>query len=341
MKEATKLIRIEDDYKERLDRTFARDLERTSRWSNWAGDLGWPCDPYQVLCRMKGHLRPPYTIGLKKVFRVGVEWEDPNYRLIKSAYPPIKILDKIGKFKWDEKKISGRVDFRIEIEHPKNGDKIKIPFEHKTCSPTAFNSIFSHKLKGESLTKSRYPWVKKYPGQLTAYNLMDESEYGMYFFFQKVSGDYFFWLVPLDYEYGEQLLQRADRVNEFVADKFIPKSEYKDICPVCDYALTWCFPDRRFGPGFDLIESDELEAKVARFKELDQYVAERNALQKELVGDARKPGLFYGKNAVLSRHIITSKEIERKGYEVKPGSYWRTDIRELPEGDKDKKKKGE
>ena len=322
-----KLIEIEKKYKEKLDSTFARDLGRSSRWSNWAGDLGLPCDTFQAACRLKGELRPKLTIHLKKIFRVGIEWEDPNYQLIKQA--GIKIIDRIGKYTWQDKKIAGRLDFRIGIPDPTNGKEIIIPLEHKTCSPNSFKSILKHKLDGEPLTKSKYHWVRKYPGQLTTYQLQHGSEYGMWFFFEKVSGDYFFWLVPLDYEYGEELIQRAERCNRNVEKGIIPVPLYKDICSTCDFAMTLCFPDRDFGPGFELIDNDEVEAKIKRYREVDRYVAERNALHRELIGKKDKPGLFYGQNVVIGNYMVESKEISKSGYTVKPGKYWQTSIKEL------------
>lgn len=322
-----RLLEIEQSYKEQLDNLFARDLDRSSRWSNWAGDLGFPCDTFQAACRLKGEIRPRYTIGLKKIFRVGIEWEDPNYQLIKKT--GIKIIDRIGKYSWKKYKIAGKLDFRIEIPNPSNGKGIIIPFEHKTCSPNSFRAILKHKLDGESLTRSKYPWVRKYPGQLTAYNLMEGSEYGMWFFFQKVSGDYFFWLLPLDYEYGEELIKRAARCNRNVSKNVIPAPTYKDICSTCDFAPGFCFPDRKFGPGFKIMDSDELEAKIRRYKELDRYVAERNALHKELIGKKDNPGLFYGENVVLGNFLIESKQISYSGYTVKPGKYWQTSIKEI------------
>lgn len=327
-----KLVEIEKKYKDRLDATFARDLSRSSRWSNWAGDLGFPCDTFQAACRLKGDTRPKYSIPLKKIFRVGIEWEEPNYQLIKKA--GIKIIDRIGKFTWQDKHIAGRLDFRIGIPDPNNGKEIIIPLEHKTCSPNSFRAILKHKLDGESLTKSKYHWIRKYPGQLTTYNLMDGSEYGMWFFFEKVSGDYFFWLIPLDYEYGEELIQRAERCNRNVEKGIIPKPEYKDICSTCDFAMTYCFPDRDFGPGFELIDNDEIEAKIKRYKELNHFVTEYNSLKKELIGKKNNPGLFLGKNIVIGNFKITSKEVSYSGYTIKPGKYWQTSIEELG-GEKD------
>jgi len=301
------LIEIEKDFKKRCDHVFARDLTQSNRWSNWAGDLGIPCDTYHAACRLKGEARPNFTVAQKKIFRPGNVWEQPNYRLIQDA--GINIIDRIGKFKWDEYQISGKIDFRIAIPDPENGDKsIIIPFEHKTCSPGIFKSILSHKLDGTPLTQSRYHWVRKYPGQLTCYELMDGAEYGMFFFFEKVSGDFFFWLCPLDLEYGEQLIQRAERANKNVAEKKIPKPKLIDECNGCGFAMTHCFPDKDFGEGLEFIDNEETELLCKRYMETLPVAIENMALKKQLIGKKQNPGTLYGRNCTIGNFLVQSKE---------------------------------
>lgn len=326
-----RLREIEDEFKQALDDEFTKDLTRSSRWSNWAGDIGFPCDTYQALCRLKGDIRADWTVRIKKLFRVGIEWEDPNYRLLNTALKKrgFAVVDRIGKYQWKEKRLAGRLDFRVEIPDPRNGKNIIVPLEHKTCSPNSYRSILSHKNEGTPLTRSNLSWVRKYPGQLTIYDLMEGSEFGMFFFFNKVMGDYFFWLQSLDFEYGEELIQRAERCNENVDKKVIPKPEFRADCTTCDFALCHCFPDRTFGGGFDLIDNDEILAKIKRMKELEDSQRELNSLKRELIGKQDKPGLFFSQNAVIGNYIIESVERTRKSFTIKAGKYWTTKIKEL------------
>jgi len=313
------ILRIEEEYKQKVDSTLAKDIRSYARHTNWAGDLGFECDTYQTLCRLHPELKPLPPLGLIKVFRTGTQWETPNVQLIQNS--GIKIVEQARPFQWKEKQVSGRIDAKIGVSI--NGDNLIIPLEHKACSDNSFRAIYDHKVNDIPLTKSKYHWLRKYPGQLTSYEIMDGSEYGMWFYFNKLSGDYFFWLLPLDFEYGESLIQRAERCNENVEKNHIPKSEYQELCAKCDFAKTYCFPDQDYGPGFELLKDGEVEVKLIRRHELKPLAKEYEEIDKEL------KGIFKGRSAVVGDFIIESKEVERKEYTVKASTYWKTSIEKL------------
>jgi len=328
------IIKIESEFREKLEAHIALDIHnRTSRARNWAGDLGLECDTYQAASQLKGELKPKVSTGLQKIFRVGIEWERPNIRWLQDA--GINVREAGDKYwYWPEYNISGVMDAEIEVIHPVTQKSVWIPFEHKTISQNGFRAIHQHKAEGIPLTKARQSWVKKYPGQLTTYMMFKGIDLGCWFYFEKTSGDYLFWVLPLDYEYAETLIKRAERTNINVKTKFIPEPKYCDSCVGCDFALTLCFPDKDFGPGFDMIDSEEVLSKVKRYKDLEIELKEFNALKKELIGDSKKPGLFHSRNAVIGDYIIESKERENKGHVVDPFKYWVTSIKALS-GEKD------
>lgn len=322
-------LKLEAKLRDKLEAHVSLDIRnRTSRARNWAGDLGLECDVYQVASRLKGTLKPKISSSLSKIFRVGKEWERPNIRWLQDA--GIKVRETGDKhWYWEKYNISGIMDAEIEVVHPVTKKDIWIPFEHKTTSPNGFRAIKKHKEDGISLTKASQPWLKKYPGQLSTYMMFKGVDLGCWFYFEKTSGDYLFWILPLDYEYAETLIKRAERTNKSVEKKKIPDPVYCDSCVGCDFALTLCFPDKDFGPGFDMIDSEEVLSKVKRYKDLEVELKEFNALKKELIGKSATPGLFYSRNAVVGDYIIESKERELKGYTVEPSSYWVTKIKEL------------
>lgn len=317
------------------------------RWSNWAGDLGFPCDTYQSLCRLKGELKPIPDVRLMKIFRTGTIAEDPNYELIKKA--GIEIYDRIGSYQWREKEISGRLDFKIKIPHPfadskATDNKIIIPLEHKATSPNSFESILRLKKNGESMTNSEQFWVRKYPGQLTMYDIMDNSEFGEFFFYNKQSGDFFFWLIPLDLEYGEELLQRAERSNLNVKNNTIPKSEFSKNCQGCDFERTYCFPDRDYGEGFQFINDEEICQKFDTLKELEKdrdKAKKYETLKSELMGTGTKPGILYAQNCIVGgkyrvvanerKHTKFTIPAEIKAQYAEKGSYFVMGYEEIGE----------
>ncbi|MFW6132179.1 MAG: hypothetical protein ACOC5F_06255 [Candidatus Aminicenantaceae bacterium] len=297
---------IEQNLKEKLDSYLAKKIKSYARWSNWAGDLGFECDTYQALCRLKPELKPLPDLGLIKVYRTGTQLETPNLQLMQNA--GIEIVEQARPYQWREKEISGRIDAKVKIST--NGKEVIVPLEHKACSSSIFMAIKNHKEKGIPLHKSKYHWVRKYPGQLLVYELMDGSEFGVWFFYNKVSGDFFFWVLPIDYDYTEELIQRAERCNKNVKKGDIPKPKQKNICKKCDFAKTFCFPGQDYGPGFDFLSDEEKEAKLIRWYETEEPYKEHKQLDKELKED------FKGKDTVIGDFMITSKEYERKSYNV-------------------------
>ena len=85
-----------------------------------------------------------------------------------------------------------------------------------------------------------------------------------------------------------------------------------------------CLPDVSFGPGVQVVEDAELLAMLARREELAEAAKEFEALDKEL-----KDALPRAEEVLLGEYVITGKEVQRRGYEVKPSSYWRRSIRRI------------
>jgi len=298
-----------------------------SRGHNNAFDIGFECDTYQALCRLKGELKPKISPGLKKLFRIGNILERPNIRWLQDA--EIEVVEATNRrFEWERYNIAGYMDAMIRLPDSKTW----LPFEHKTCSANSFRAIRKYKEQGISLAQADQLWLRKYPGQLMTYMLFNGSEAGLWFYYEKQSGQYLFWVLPLDYDYADSLIRRAERCEENVKAGTIPKPAYCELCAQCDFALTYCFPDRDFGPGFELLDDESLEQKIKRMKELEgTEVKEYKSLKMELVGNGNKPGLLYQKNAVVGNFIIESKKIERKEFMVKSGKYWKTTIKKLGE----------
>lgn len=283
---------IEDDLKAQVDALFV--AKSFGRARNWAGDLGFECDSYQVLSRLHPELKPLPEPALLKIFRASGEWETPNLDLIKRA-EGIHIQEQGRPYEWPDKQISGKIDakigFRLKTMNepdlrailPSWTEKKRVPLEHKALSPNTFRAVKKLKDEGGSLLKSKYGWMQKYPGQLTIYELMDASEFGIWFFFEKVTGDFFFWLTELDLEYAESLVKRAERTNDAVSKKTIPAPVLTPLCEGCDFEKTFCFPGRDFGAGYDIrVNEEEMNETIRRFLELKPVAKEFEELEESI-----------------------------------------------------------
>jgi len=313
------LIEIENQLKGKIDAHLEKDIRDYPRHTNWAGDLGFECDTYHALARIHPELRPTKSLNLIKIFRTGNVYETPNIQLMQNA--GLDVVEQARSYQWREKKISGRIDGKIRV--PEIGGLI--PLEHKACSPNIFRSVKKMKAEGTPLTKAKTPWTRNYPGQLTAYALMDGEEFGCWFFFDKVIGDYFFWILPLDLEYAESLIQRAERANENVEKKTVPQPERKEICLTCDFNKTSCFVGQDFGPGFEMLDAEDLILKLQRWQETKMAFSEHEDLDEEI------KDLFRGRQAIVGDFKITSKPCHRKGFVMPASDYFKTTIEVLGE----------
>jgi len=247
------LTKIESELTEQLNLHVASGISNSiSRGHNNAGDIGFPCDTFQALCRLKGELRPKISLFLEKLFRVGRIWEQPNIRWLQDARINVRSTsDK--RFHWEKYNIVGYMEADIAIP----GTTVRIPLEHKTISADGFRAVKQCKDNGISLTQAKQIWVRKYPGQLMSYMLFKGVDIGAWFFFEKSSGDFLWWFTTLDYEYAETLIRRAERCEENVAKKYVPVAVTKEICNRCDFAMTYCYPDKDYGPGFVFLTDEE------------------------------------------------------------------------------------
>jgi hypothetical protein len=276
--------------------------------SNRASEIGIECDAYHALRWLRPDLWRPPDLGLRKIFRIGNALEKPNLRLIEDA--GYKIVEQNRAYSWSAKRISAHIDAKILI--PELGPE-PVPLEHKTLSPNgfrAFKKIYDDEADWREILGMRYMIYRKYPAQLMAYEFLDGTPHGVWMFFEKTSGDFFFWLHELDFEYAETLIQRAERTNENVAAGRIPEPRRCEWCAGCVYEKSHCFLGKDFGPGYDVMlgadEIAEWEPKIARAQELAEPARERDDLMDEI------KAFFKGRTAVVGSWFVESKSSIQK-----------------------------
>ena len=306
---------MEDMLKARVDRVIEGEGHNpTSAGFNAASELGVDCDTFQAARRLKGTLRAPKSLSLQKVFRMGNVLEKPTIDLLRRAGLEVFEDPKSAAYEWPQYQIKGHIDAKMSIVDAAR-EKI-IPVEVKTCSPNAFRAIVAAHEAGESLIHSKHIWLRRYPAQLTVYELLFNVDLGLWTFVEKSSGELLFWYLPLDYAYGEELLRRAERANANVAAGKIPDPVFKDICVRCDFCDRLCFPDRNYGPGFELVVDSTVEDDFRRMEELKPAAREFDELRKKLIGSGETPGMFYGKSVIIGDWMIEAKERTHTFYDI-------------------------
>jgi len=104
------------------------------------------------------------------------------------------------------------------------------------------------------------PWLRKYLAQVTLYSLLKGSEKSLLLCLNKSTGELAQVDVPLDYDYAEEILRRAERVNAHVDAGTLPERIPFDdsVCPRCPfYAL--CLPSHIGRAPIAFLEDDEVE----------------------------------------------------------------------------------
>lgn len=282
--------------------------------SNRASSLGHECLRYLVLERTRWEEKTLHNVGLQLIFDEGNLHERAVLRDIEDA--GYTTVEQQRPFELKEYAITGHIDCKVLFE------SYAAPTEIKSMSPFIFPSIDGV----DSLINSRYPWVRRYPAQLTLYLLMDEKPWGLFIFKNKQSGELKEVRIDLDHSLAEKLIKKAKAINEHVSRGTLPDviPYDDDLCDSCGYVHI-CLPEMK-REAVDLSTDPELEQKLDRREELKPLVSEYNALDKKVKKQIKdQPKILCGP------YLITGKIVERKAYVVEAASYWKTNIKRLEE----------
>jgi len=279
------------DIVEKLDKETAKRIKQFPHPNNRASEAGHSCVRFLVLSRLHPEKKTLHDVGLQRIFDEGRLHEGAIMRELEDA--GFKIVEQQRPFEWQKFHLAGHIDAKISI----NGQLI--PLEVKSSSPNAFRHIKD--LEPMDMLKSKLSWVRKYPGQILLYMLMDNKEEGIILFKNKTTGEKCQKNFKLDYEYVESILAKLEVVNEYIDKKKVPKVEMCEDCKDCGFQKTVCFPDCDYGPGFAFLSDKEAEEKLERREALKPGHKEYGELDKQLKGH------FRGQNVVVGSFKIETK----------------------------------
>jgi hypothetical protein len=290
-----------------LDAETAKRIKSWPHPTNRASEAGHPCVRFLVLSRTSNELKALHDVGLQRIFDLGNLFEEYLLRQM-AASGKLNVVEQQRAFEWPKFQLTGSVDGLLSV----NGDRI--PLEIKSSSPNVFRAVVD--MAPVDMLKSKYSWIRKYPAQILLYMLMNNAEAGKMIFIDKTNGKTSEKIFTLDepmLEYAESILKKLEAVNAHVAAGTCPDAALIDDCKGCAFCKTACFPGADYGPGIDIMQDPELEAKLDRRGELEAAAKEYEALDKELKdGFKGKPG------AVVGNWMIESSRRERKGVDLPP-----------------------
>lgn len=279
-----------------------------------ASNLGHPCERYLYLLIKHWEEQKPHDVGLQNIFDLGNKLEEHTIDNIKEAgYEVVTPTVRSWKIEVKGGIITGREDIRIKDE---NGELL--PVEIKGISPFEFDKLNTV----EDFLKSKKPYIRAYPAQLFAYLYKYAKEHGFFALTNKLTGETKFIDVPLDYEYGESLLQKAERIYAALATDTPPEAcEDISMCEGCALQHI-CGECRRVPTDIDLDE--ELDALIARKAELAESKKEYEAVDKQIkerIGEREK--------VITGQYLIQRKAFTKAAFTVPESVQYRINIKRL------------
>ena len=277
-----------------------------------ASNLGHPCERYLYLLLRHWDEQKPHDVGLQSIFNLGNSIEEYTIENIKRAGFEV-ITPTVRSWKIEKPLITGREDIRIKDE---NGELL--PVEIKGISPFEFDKLNTV----DDFMKSKRSYIRGYPAQLQIYMLYFGKEKGFFALTNKLTGETKFIEMPFDYEYAENLLQKAERIYAAL-DSDTPPEACEDIsvCESCSLAHI-CGECRRVPADIDLDE--ELDALIDRKNELAAAKKEYEQIDKEIkarVGERDK--------VITGQYLITRSSFVKKAFTVPESVQYRVTIKRL------------
>ena len=271
-----------------------------------SSSIGEHCERKLFYSRTAGEMATPYGPELQAIFDLGNGLERYIVRELEALGADIVQREK--DYLDREREFSGRVDCRLRMPSwPK-----AYPAELKGLNPYTAESIDTIM----DIRASRQLWVQKYYDQLQSYIYFEQADRGVFVLLNKVSGEIEFVDCPRDEERIAEILAKVERIRDAVrANEPPPRNDGED-CKRCPF-MHVCLPDRHFGPGVQILDSEELEELIARKLELADAKSEAEAIDKQL-----KKMLPEVPELLVGDYVVTAKPVHRDGYTVKPTDYW-------------------
>lgn len=279
-----------------------------------ASNLGHPCERYLYLLIKHWEDQKPHDVGLQNIFDLGNSLEEHTIKNIKEAGFEV-VTPTVRSWKVDVKGgiITGREDIRIKDE---NGDLI--PVEIKGISPFEFDKLNSV----DDFLKSKRAYIQGYPAQLFIYMLKFGKEVGFFALTNKLTGETKFIEVPLDYDYGEKMLSKAERIYAALEAETAPDAcDDVSVCETCSLAHI-CGQVKRVPADVDL--DDELDELINKKQELAAAKKEYEEIDKQIkakVGEREK--------VITGEYLIERKSFVKKAFTVPESTQYRISIKRL------------
>ena len=287
-----------------------------SRWKSVrASGIDDACNRRLFYYMTAGELADDITVDLVSIFEEGKEQEPGVRRFLSELGFEVKKASFTEN--WDKYNISGGIDGIVEFLGKQYVAEIK------TVSEYAWKSLQGAKDFNEG-------YYKKWFGQMQTYLLLFNLERGVFILKRKQAKQIRIIEVALDYGYAENLLKKAELVNEAIKIN-TPPDFLKDNpveCKRCSFFAKVCNPPLNFGDVILNVEDPELEKKLIRRDELSDLRSEYESLDKEVKERFRDiPAALCGNFSITGK----AGTMKMKAQEARELQIWKTKIEKITE----------
>lgn len=288
------------------------------RYNHWASMIDSPCLRQLWYNRQEPWAAEPFPLrGLKRM-NEGNNQEKITRAELAEVGCELKHIQRRAYI--DQVKVSGKID---GILVP-SWIQLTVLGEIKSMVDNQWEQMKTV----EDLDASK--WYRKYVDQCHCYMKSEGVEVCLLILRNIVSGDYRILPVWFDVERWIEIEDKLDLVNTFIEAEEIPdrignNMGDPDICGDCRYRAH-CLPDILNEGGVIFIDEEEAVANLNRMEELKPLKAEYDRLDKW-----KKERFKNINNVSIGPFLITGQEVERKGYVVDDGSYWKVKVQRITE----------
>ncbi len=282
--------------------------------SNRASSLGFPCLREKVLERTRWQERRIPSPELMAIFEKGRMEE--KFAIERLTLAGVDIIEQQRPFEDKPTQITGHIEGTLSF----NGTPIL--FEIKGLHPYQWGrmNVWRDFLK--------HPIYCRYPAQGQLYMYLAEQPEMIFILVDKGTGAMKFLPMEIDYDYCEQLLQKAEAINKHVAAGTLPECREWDeqICGrYCDF-FHICMPDMK-GAGLTIMDNEVLEGNLERRSELAaahrEYVEVDKSISRVVTG---VKGVIVGRFVVGGQYV----DVHRQARPASDSRYWKKNIKEIP-----------
>lgn len=247
--------------------------------SNYASNVGHPCLANQYYRRV-GAERTPIKPETQAIFESGDMWERETVSFMRAEMDQEWAKAQTG-FPKDELNIGCRIDGGFRPIRAR--DQRLIVGEIKRVNAREFKKIAPGGIQGihDMLNRCSW-WIRKYLFQGASY-LHYSGEHGLIFILREPqSGWAKFVPMPADADITKEIWKQCESnariINAAVESKQVPERMQwdKQVCGMCDYANTVCFPETQ-NLGMEVLAHPSMLADVAEYLGTLEAVKMHNA----------------------------------------------------------------